>query len=132
MECLVSASLVLLVYGMMYIPIMAVTDMQRPPPYTVWREIFAGQNVCGFRGFASDRENFNREIFEIVVLCALCFVIVEARKILLEIFASGQSAKILSRENFSPYGISLVWGLLRFSLFVHVVFWSHSWSLAFS
>ena len=54
------ANLVLLVYGMMYIPIMSVTDMQRPPSY-----------------------------------------------------------------------ISLVWGLLRFSLFLHVVFRSHSWFLAF-
>ena len=36
---------------------------------------------------------------------ALCFVIVEPRKFFGEIFASGQSAKILSRENFSPYGI---------------------------
>ena len=37
---------------------------------------------------------------------ALCFVIVEPRKIFHEIFASGQSAKIWSRENFSPYGNS--------------------------
>ena len=29
---------------------------------TVWGEIFAAQNFRGFRGFASDRENFNREI----------------------------------------------------------------------
>ena len=36
---------------------------------------------------------------------ALCFVIIKPRKFFREIFASGQSAKILSRENFSPYGI---------------------------
>ena len=40
--------------------------------------------------------------------CALCFVIVEPRKILREIFASGQSAKIFSRENFLPYGILIL------------------------
>ena len=34
---------------------------------------------------------------------ALSFVIVEPRKYFREIFASGQSAKILSHENFSPY-----------------------------
>ena len=30
---------------------------------TVWREIFVGQNFCGYHGFASDCENFNRENF---------------------------------------------------------------------
>ena len=30
--------------------------------HTVWRDIFKGQNFHGFHGFASDRENFNREI----------------------------------------------------------------------
>ena len=30
---------------------------------TVWQEIFAGQNFHSFRGFASDREIFNRENF---------------------------------------------------------------------
>ena len=34
----------------------------------------------------------------------LCFVIVEPQNFFREIFASGQSAKILSHENFSPYG----------------------------
>ena len=38
---------------------------------------------------------------------ALCFVIVKPRNFFREIYASGQFAKILSRENFSPYGIPL-------------------------
>ena len=81
--------------------------------YTVWREIFAGQNFRGFRGFTSDRKNFNHKILPTTQAtpfsCNMCgFAIVEPRKFLREIFASGQSAKILSRENFAPYGIYIL------------------------
>ena len=42
-----------------------------------------------------------------------CFVLCDRRtaKIFHEIFASGQSAKILSCENFSPYGMYVCWML---------------------
>ena len=47
--------------------------------------------------------------------CNRCdFAIVEPQTFFPEIFASGQSVKILSRENFSPYGILYI----RPSLFV--------------
>ena len=64
------------------------------------------RNLCGTKFLRFSRICLRPQNFVIVVLCALCFVIVEPRKIFREIFASGQSAKILARENYSPYGIN--------------------------